>query len=161
MKDEYKKIINFGIFILIANLPFFAITNMVGIDTFLDSFENPDRYIFFRKTNSITNTKLEKNTILVIQKTYDTNTEILEGDQILYYKDSGEIDCKKVYSINCIGPLKKYHIVDNNNHFTGEKIYNQQIIGKVLEISDSNIITELSLKIWDISIHEFNILDMI
>ena len=156
-KVKLKGIIKLIVFIAVANLPFLTITSLVGIDTFIDSFENPENYYFIQENGNSMNYNIKDGNYVVIQKTLDPDEEIHEGDIVIYSSYKGGLDCKKVYQIYSIGPIKKYHAVDNNNKLTDEPIYENQIIGKVVNVIDGNIWNMIAMKIWDISINEYNI----
>ena len=49
-KKLIKCIINIPIFIAIINLPFITMAQLIGIDTFSDSFEKPEFYQYSKST---------------------------------------------------------------------------------------------------------------
>jgi SOS-response transcriptional repressor LexA len=156
MRKRTRNILSLCIFLLIANLPFITVTQLVGTETFLDSFENPDSYYLLQGSDNLVSLDIKEGSCIILQKTTNPNKDVDEGDIILYYKNNGELSCKKIYQINSIGPIKKYHTVDNNE-FTDDPIYENQIVGKIVSIVDNNLWNMISMKIWDISIHEYNI----
>lgn len=157
MKKIVKKAIKICIFIIIVNLPFISLTQIIGMDVFLDSFENPDSYIFLDGQKGIIGTKIENGQGIFIQKSSHPQYSLKEGDKIIYYQDNGEIVCDEINQINSIGFIEKYHMGRDNNKLDGESIYKHQIVGKVISIVDDNIWTEISMKIWDVSIHDLNV----
>lgn len=62
----------------------------------------------------------------------------------------------KIFDIKGVGRYTKYHInrESNNNE---KPIFKSQIIGKVIKVVDGNIWSELSIKIWEITIHNLNV----
>lgn len=157
MKKIVKKAIKICIFIIIVNLPFISLTQIIGMNTFLDSFENPDSYIFLDSQKGIIGTKIENGQGIFIQKSSHPQYSLKEGDRVIYYQDNGEIVCDEINQINSIGFIEKYHMDGDNNKLDGESIYKHQIVGKVISIVDDNIWTEISMKIWDVSIHDLNV----
>ena len=157
MKKKTKNILNLCVFLVIANLPFITVTQLIGTETFLDSFEKPDSYYLMQGDSNSFNLNIKEGSYIIFQKTTNADTEVNEGDTIIYYKSNGELSCKKVYQINSIGAVKKYQTIDNSNKDTDNAIYENQIIGKIVKIVDNNIWNVMSMKIWDISIHTYNI----
>jgi len=156
MKKKIKNVIKFCIFISLVSLPFITITQILGMETFLDSFENPSYYICLQdKDNSLgLNTKNEE--YLIIQKSSHPEFNIKKSDSIIYCKNDGDIACNKVYNINNIGAIKIYYTTGEND-FVSQPIYESQIIGKVITVVDSNIWNFFSIRIWDVSIHNLNL----
>ena len=156
-KKVLKDIIKICVFIALANLPFITITQLIGMDTFLDSFENPEHYHYVQNSefSMEPNTKDEDYTLLQISS-HPTFT-IEKGDIILYCKNDGETACHRVHHVNYIGSIKRYHTKDDNNHLGDEPVYENQIIGKVISDVDNNLWNTISMKIWDISIHNLNV----
>ncbi len=155
MEEKLKKdIIKLFAFIFIANLPFISIVNLVGMDTFLDSFENPTYYQYIK------NDKIEiKNSLegyVFLQKQTHPDFTVTPGDLILYVKDEGGLACQKIYYESYENSLKKYYSIyldENHLNMIGE----EQIVGKVLKSFDNNPISSLSLKIWDASVNNLNV----
>ncbi len=153
-----KKIINDIVkictFIALVNLPFITITQLVGMDTFLDSFDNPDSYQYF-KTN-----KLDLNTpnkgYIVLQKTSHPDFSPIAGDTIFYLKDEGGLMCREIYHVSDRESMKKYYIINFDDEIDIKPIYEYQIIGKVVSSIDNNIWNKFSLEIWDASINNLN-----
>lgn len=155
MKENIKKIIEFSIFVSIASLPFVMATNVLGIDAFLDSFENPDSYLYLKNSDSISGITTNNEKYIIIQKTNHPDFEIQEKDTILYFDFDGSLVCNKINEINGVGTFARYYTDKENDD---EKlVFNNQIVGKVIKVLDENMLTDLSLKIWDISIGSLNI----
>lgn len=125
---------------------------------FLDSFENPKYYL------SIENNKLfgvdTNEKILIIQKSSHPDFIVENNDDIIYFTKNGDILCSKVYEINSINTKNKFYTVNYNN-LHNKIIYENQIIGKIIKIIDNNIWNSISLRFWDISIHNLNIIALI
>ena len=150
MKKLIKNIIQIGVFIAIANLPFITITQLVGIEVFLDSFENTDCYICVPNDGQTQGVAIDDGDYVIIQKVSHPEFSVEKQDVILCYTNNGEETYGRVEQINCIGAVKKYQLKDEN-------IYEQQVIGKVVSIVDDNLWNVISMKIWDVSIHNLNL----
>ncbi len=143
------------IFIAIINLPFLGMIQLIGIDTFLDSFEFPGSYNYFK--NNKYNIENVKGDFLVIQRVSHPNFSIKNGDEILYMKDEGDLICTEICDDKNCGEIKKYYIINFNDKNNSEFFFEYQIIGKVVSNIDYNIWNALSLKIWELSINHLNI----
>ncbi|MDH7517587.1 MAG: hypothetical protein QHH19_04505 [Candidatus Thermoplasmatota archaeon] len=154
MKRLTKTLLKLIIFSTLLNLPLLTIIHIIGIDAFLDSFENPDVYhVIATDIYSLyINTGQEK--YILLQKASHPRFYVKNGDTILYYNNEGKTACNKVYQINSAGTIKTYDVTGEN---IGETpIYETQIYGKVLCFIDSNPWNILSIKIWEISTHTTN-----
>ncbi len=153
-----KKIINDIVkicaFIALVNLPFITIAQLVGMDTFLDSFDNPDSYQYF-KTNKL-DTGIPNKGYIVLQKTSHPDFSLITGDSIFYLKDEGGLMCREIYHISDRASMKKYYIINFDDEIDINPIYEHQIVGKVVSTIDSNIWSKFSLEIWDGSINNLN-----
>jgi len=157
MKKTLKNIIKIGVFIAIANLPFITITQLVGIETFLDSFENTDYYIYVSTNGQTKGTTIDEGDYVIVQKSSHPEFSVEQQDIILYYTNTGEELYQRVEQINCVGTIKRYQVASENNFYTEETIYENQVIGKVVSIIDNNLWNVISMKIWDMSIHNLNL----
>jgi len=155
-KEQIRKIIGLILFVGIAALPFMSVTEMIGMETFLDSFEHPNSYLFLKNDDLITGIKTDAENYIIIQKTNHPEFEIQKNDKLMYFNLQGEISCEEVKYIRGIGTFKRYYLNSEYAEFE-ETIYEGQIIGKVIKQIDNNFWNELSLKIWEISIENFNI----
>jgi hypothetical protein len=144
------------IFISIISLPFVTVTQMIGIDTFLDSFENPEDYICLQDKDNLFATNTKNGEYVIIQKSSHPNFDVKKSDSIVYCKNDGSIACNKVYRINNIGAIKRYHITGEND-ITSQPIYEYKIIGKIIKVVDGNIWNSISLRVWETSIHSLNL----
>ncbi|MCK5112845.1 MAG: hypothetical protein KAQ84_04820 [Thermoplasmatales archaeon] len=141
-------------FIAIVNLPFITITQLIGMNAFLDSFDFPESYQYF-KSNKLDMDNTDEN-YLVLQKASHPDFSIIKGDEILYLKDEGGLICRRVYHVSKQEEIKKYYTLNFNEDINGEPIYDHQIIGKIVSVVDNNVWNTLSLKVWDISINNLN-----
>ena len=159
MKGPRKEVIEICLFLLVVNLPFLTVAQTVGLDNFLDSFERPDSYLYIDsgdKTSTI-NKILPDAGVVIIQKSSNPEYKVNEGDSIIYYNDNGDMVCNTVFHIGCMGTIKKYRTVYIGDQDKGNAVYENQIIGKIVGVANCNPWMDLSIKIWDASIHEFNI----
>jgi hypothetical protein len=151
-KTTQKNIIKLCVFILIGNLPFLTLTNLLGVEIFLDSFDNPDDYQYIKPENVGLQTMTGK--YIVVQKSSHPDFSLLTGESIFYIKDEGGLLCQRIYRISDQGSLKKYYTLS----FDGdtEPIVEQEIIGKIIGTIDDNLWNALALEFWDISIKNLN-----
>ena len=82
-----KSLLKICVFIAIANLPFVTIIQVVDMNTFLDSFNFPESYQYF-KSNKLENYNGYEDYI-VLQKSSHPDFSIIKGDDIFYLKDEG------------------------------------------------------------------------
>jgi hypothetical protein len=158
MKEKLIFIAKFSFFLIIFTLPFISITQVLGLDTFLDSFENPDDYLILEKPGYIYGSKLEKNNFIIIQKSSHPYFDIQENDYIIYFSNNDYLNCNKVSSFEEIGRKKFYCIYDEKNT---NQIYEKQVIGKVVNFIEDNIWNYATIKLWETSIKNLNINDLI
>ena len=157
MKKIMKHAIKICIFILLANLPFITAAQTINMETFLDSFENPDCYICLESNSNLIQSAAKDGDYIIIQKSSHPDFKIKEKDNIIYIKGKGELVCNRVHHSSYIGAIKKYYTTDENNKISSNPIYENQIVGKIVKIVDNNLWNTISMKIWDISIHELNV----
>ncbi len=144
------------IFTLLTCLPFIYLTEVIGLELFLDSFENSHNYLCIQDKENM----LESNTNgdhLIIQKSSHPGFIIKESDLIIYCNFDGDISYTKVNHINSIAAVKRYHIEEQNEEQGKCVIFENQILGKIVEIIDDNIWNSISIKIWETSIHNLNL----
>lgn len=150
IKNSLKLII----FITFTSFPFLTVTQLIGMDTFLDSFENSEDYLCLQNDGFFAS-KINKKDHIIIQKSSHPDFKIKNGDSIIFWNNDGDIICNKLERIDNVGSLKRYDSINNKD----EKqlpIYENQIIGRVINTVDNNIWFSISLKIWDISIQNLN-----
>jgi len=155
-KKEIKKIIQIIIFISLANLPFLTTVQIIGMDTFLDSFENPDQYICIQNNQNTILPNIPDGKYIIIQKSTHPGFSLKKDDEIIYINE-GKIACNKILDTTIIGATKRYYINGENNEISTQPIYESQIIGRVVNIIDDNLWTGISMKIWETSIQQLNI----
>jgi hypothetical protein len=154
-----KKVINgvvkFCAFVIIANLPFLTITHLLGIDTFIDSFKHPNSYQYIKNDNiRFTDTK---GGYVILEKTTDQDYSIVKGDTILYRTTKDTLRYRVVDQINIQQGVLTYYTAAINEDDLDGPIYDQQIIGKIKARIDDNIWNAFSLQIWELSIHNLNV----
>jgi len=154
MKRIIKNSIKLFVFISIASLPFISVTQLIGMNNFLDSFENSEYYLFLENEGLFASKTTDEEYIIILKSSHP-DFKIEEDDSIIYWRNDGEIVCNKIKMTDTFGALKKYQPIDNND-ITDKSIYENQIIGKVINIIDNNIWNSISLKIWEISIQKLN-----
>jgi hypothetical protein len=154
-KKKIKNLIKFCIFISLVSLPFITITQILGMEAFLDSFENPSHYICLQDKDNTFGLNTKNEEYLIIQKSSHPEFNIKKSDSIIYCKNNGDIACNKIYNINNIGAIKIYYTTQENDGIS-QPIYENQIIGKIITTIDSNIWNFISIKIWEVSINNLN-----
>jgi hypothetical protein len=156
LKLNPRKTLIFVAFVLISCLPFIYITELISLELFLDSFENSQNYVCIQDKNN----EFETSTFgdyIIIQKSSHPDFQIEESDYIIYCDFEGEISYTKVSHINSIASVKRYHVEGEESENEQCILFQNQIIGKILEIIDDNFINSISMKIWEISINNLNI----
>jgi hypothetical protein len=157
IREEVKNVAKALVFITIAILPFISITNMIGLDAFLDSFENPDAYVCLKNSGNIVGLKTQEDNYIIIQKTDHPDFELKQDDKVVYFEINGEMAYDTIYEINGIGPLKRYYTYSSLKNEMNSPVFSTQIIGKVVKIVDNNIWNDLSIQLWEASIDYLNI----
>lgn len=148
------------IFTVISVIPFIHITEIIGLETFLDSFENSHNYLCIQDKKNM----FELNTYgdyIIIQKPSHPDFKIDESDLILYCNYDGIISYTKVNHINSIASMKRYYIEEQNEEIGNNIIFDNQILGKIVYIIDDNILNSISIKIWETSINNLNLRSLI
>ena len=140
---------------IVVSLPFITLTNIIGIETFLDSFEYPESYVCMKNSDDIQGLKAQDEQYIIIQKTTHPDFQIEKNDEIIYFTIDGEIKYNKILDITGTGLFKKYYIQNENDQ--DSTIYETQIVGKIIKNIDNNIWNELSVKLWEISIKYLNL----
>jgi hypothetical protein len=141
------------LFVICANLPFLTIANLVGFDTFIDSFHHPNSYLYMKNDNiqSING----RGGYLILEKPCYQGYEIAEGDTILYHTHD-TVQQTIVSHILVEQGLKTYYVTPNDEDDAASPIYEQQIIGKIKGMLDDNPWNIICLQIWDLSIDNLN-----
>ncbi|MEM4258617.1 MAG: hypothetical protein QXL17_05640 [Candidatus Thermoplasmatota archaeon] len=151
-KKTTNHIIKFVAFLIIANLPFLTMTNILGFNGFIDSFINHTYYTYY-KTDEL-GIKNRNTPYLIIQKATHPQFSINIGDTIFYIKNNGDLICSSVDNVQIEEIIERYHVI--NPEKNDELVYPSQILGKVVSTIDDNPWNSLSLKIWDLSINNLN-----
>ncbi len=153
-KKQLHRIIKIIIFFISANLPFLTIANLLGIDTFIDSFQHPNYYHYIK------NEKIQpveaKGGYLIIEKPTSHGYSIKEGESILYYTAQGTAQQSIVYQIMCEKGIQTYYTMTSNENDIKGPIYEQQIIGRIKARFDDNLWNVFCLQIWEVSIDNLN-----
>ena len=157
MDKRIKKAIKICAFFAMANLPFITVAQLIGMDAFIDSFENPNYYHFIQGSGISMEPNIKDGDYIILQKSSHPDFYVEKGDVILYFKDSGESVCHRVYHINSIGSIKQYHTMGDNNKLADKPVSENQVTGKLVNVIDNNIWNMISMRIWDASIHDLNI----
>jgi hypothetical protein len=155
MEKKYiKAAVQFCAFVIIANLPFLTMTQLIGIDTFLDSFQHPNSYQYL-KNDKIDNAD-QKNGYIILEKPTHQDYSIAQGDTILYRSTEGAIEYGTVCSIqDQHGETTYYTTTPSEDNLEGP-IFEYQILGKNTRVVDDNIWNALSLHIWGLTIENLN-----
>jgi len=82
------------------------------MNVFLDSFESPEKYVYFQADEQHIEGIKNDNDYYVLQRTSHPEFTLNEGDTILYSNGNDIVACNKIHSISCIGTLKKYHVTN-------------------------------------------------
>jgi hypothetical protein len=152
-KKTLKEIVKILVFVALVNLPFITMTQLLGVDGFIDSFTNHNYYQYY-KTDELALDNPHQSYI-IIEKATHPDFSIQTGDKIFYVADEGGLSCRSVDHITTVGFLEKYYVVNFQN--TIEKpIFKSQILGKVIGTIDDSMWNSVSLKIWDLSINNLN-----
>ena len=76
--------------------------------------------------------------------------------KIFYFKDEGGLMCREVYHINNHDSIRRYYKISFDDDISETTVYENQIIGKIVNVIDNNIWNKISLEIWDSSINNLN-----
>ncbi|HIG99687.1 MAG TPA: hypothetical protein HA258_03800 [Thermoplasmata archaeon] len=154
-KNLLRAILKLCGFLIIANLPFLTISQLIGIDTFIDSFNHPGSYLYI-KNKDVTSMNPATGYI-IIEKPTDQASTIREGDSILCHTIKNTLQQRIVSQIYTKDGITTYYTTSYNESIDAP-LYESQIIGKIIGTSEDNIWYELCLQAWEISIEKLNIL---
>ena len=155
MERKYiKAAVQLCAFVIIANLPFLTMTQLLGIDTFLDSFQHPNSYQYL-KNDKIDSPEQQKGYIILEKPTHQ-DYSIAQGDTILYRSTEETIECRSVYSIQVQHGEKTYYTTTPNEDDLEGPIFDYQILGKSTSVISDNIWNALSIHIWGLAIENLN-----
>lgn len=141
-------------FFLIANLPFLTVSQLIGMEAFIDSFKHPNSIISI-KSEKIPGMESERGYIILEQPSYQ-GFSIGEGDRILYQTKKDTLQQNVVSSIKSNDGRRTYYTTSYSDANTGP-IYDHQIIGKIIGRSGDNLWISLCLQFWKVSIDRLNI----
>jgi hypothetical protein len=153
-KIRIQRLAKLCVFVAIANLPFVTIAQLIGIDTFIDSFQHPDSYLYIK--NDRKDVPGLEGGYTILERPTNQDYAIEKGDTILYYTASDVMQQRIVYQILIQQGMKTYYTAAINEERFDGPIYDQQIIGKIKGTIDDNIWNVLCLQIWDLSIEKLN-----
>ena len=154
-KKTLKLAIKSCLFLIIASIPFVSITQIIGMDTFLDSFENCDYYLCFKDEDGLYATNINDKEYVIIQESSHPDFSAGKNDYIIYLTNDNELTCNRIYHVSSIGTFKRYHVQEMGS--IGHYVLENQVIGKVIRVVDENIWNLIFISVWEISIHNLNI----
>jgi len=153
-KKTIVKLLRLCIFFIIANLPFLTMTHLLGIETFLDSFQHPDSYHYLKNNNIVG--LGQKTGYIILMKPPHLDNYLCEGDRILYRSTDETVECRIVHSIQIKPEETTYFMTTANENSFVEPISEYQILGKTTGIIDDNPWNVLSIQIWSLTIEKLN-----
>jgi len=156
MKKIIKNVIKICIFISLASLPFISMTQLIGLDMFLDSFENPDYYICLQDKENSFGLGTNNGEYIIIQKSTHPEFDVETSDSVLYYDNDGDLACNKINAIDTVGAIERYYTTEGYGK-TDQTIFEMQIVGKIIKVVDGNIWNSISIRIWETSINSLNL----
>ena len=128
---------------------------MIGLEIFLDSFENSDYYLCFKDEDGLYATNINEKEYIIIQESSHPDFSADINDYIIYLTNDNELTCNRIYHVSSIGTFKRYHVKDMGS--IGHHVLENQVLGKVIKIVDENILNSIFISVWEISIHNLNI----
>jgi hypothetical protein len=152
-KKTVKKIGKFIAFFIIANLPFLTMTQLLGMDTFLDSFEHPDSYRYLKNTDSTAH-------YLIIEKQTTQSNDFQTGDNIAYRTTGDKLVSRIINKITVQHGIISYYTTNPIGDDLDGPIFEEQILGKIKGTTQDNIWNALCLQVWDTSIHNLNAVEL-
>jgi hypothetical protein len=147
-----------GVFIL-ANLPFLTMSYILGMETFLDSFEHPSSFLYIK--NEQIQTLQPQAGYLILEKPTSEAFSIEEGDMILCYTTTHRLQQHIVSEIRYEDGGKTYYASTSASELSGAPIYDSQIVGKITGEMKETLWNRLCLYFWDVSINHLNILSVL
>ncbi len=154
-KNLLRTIIKLCGFFIIANLPFLTISQLVGIETFLDSFQHPNSF-YYIKNEKVYNIDPTAGYIILEKPPYQMSA-IREGDSILCHSIKNTLQQRIVSQIKTEEGITTYY-TNSYTDTSDAPIHESQIIGKIIGTSEDNIWYALCLQVWDLSIDKLNVL---
>lgn len=141
-------------FFLIANLPFLTITQTIGIDTFIDSFNHPTAYTYIKNQDVTSNSTFAG--YIIIEKPSHQTPSIKQGDSILCHTIKNTIQQRMVSQIQKKDGITIYY-TRSSTDVSDAPVYDSQIIGKIIGTSEDNPWYTLCLQVWELSREKLNV----
>lgn len=135
---NHRRLLGFLFFNLLTIMPFLSAIRIMGIDNFIDSFENADYYTLLNL----------KDSCIIIQSSNHPEFTV-EREDVIIYRENGRLSMGKIYKIGALG---SYVVLDEDI-----ALCKGDIVGKVIKKLDKNMLNKISITLWDISIHNLNI----
>lgn len=157
MNKLTTSVLHLCIFICIANFPFISVTQLAGMDVFLDSFENTEHYLYLHDDGGLKSIDITTDEYIILQKSTHPSFQLKENDVVLYYDENGNAACQHLSHITATGPLLTYHLASYGIIESDHVIYDNQIIGKVVSTVKHTMWNAFCLHLWDIAISQLNI----
>jgi hypothetical protein len=154
-KKHLITVLRFCVFVFLVNLPFLSMSNILGSQIFIDSFEHPQHYHYIKtNTMSIYDTS---SGYLVVQTPSHPDFCLDVGDFIFYHTESGELYMRSIVSIEWQPPFKMYTVYGSDETASVESVISRYILGKVITSFDDSIWNRISVYTWDVSVNRLNI----
>jgi hypothetical protein len=151
-----KTLLILGGFFILANLPFLTMSYILGVETFLDSFEHPSSFLYLK--NEQIQTLHQQGGYLVLEKPTSEDFSIEEGDMILCYTTTHQLQQRIVSRIRSEDGVTTYYGNTSTPEPSDAPIYDSQIVGKIRGTMKETVWNSLCLCFWDVSITHLNIL---
>ena len=145
-----------GGFFILANLPFLTMSHILGMETFLDSFEHPSSFLYLK--NEQIHPLPQQGGYLVLEKPTSEDFSIEEGDMILCYTTTHQLQQRIVSKIRSDDGVLTYFASTSTTEPSDSPIHDSQIIGKIRGTMKETLWNSLCLCFWDVSITHLNIL---
>jgi hypothetical protein len=151
-----KRVLRLCAFVIIVNLPFLTMTQLLGINTFLDSFQHPSSYQYLKYNER---EKFEQKTMyIILEKPTGQDYSITQGDTILYRSTKETLECRTVYATQIQHGEKIYYTSTPDENDLDGPIFYSQILGKSTRMIDDNFWNALSVHVWGLVIENLNVI---
>jgi len=154
-KKQRYSILQFIVIGVFASLPLITVTQTIGIDLFLDSFDHPEKYHYAANSQLYERPGSLENKCLILQRASHPEFAVHSGDIILFYSQSG-IACDAV-AITTQGPIKKIYTENTLTTQYPYPLYDHDIIGKVVASTDNNLWNSIAFSFWQTATTDLNI----
>jgi hypothetical protein len=153
-KNLLPAILKITAFFIIANLPFLTVAHLIGIDTFIDSFNHPTTYSYLKNQDiHLMNPSIR---YIILEKPSHQAPVIKEGDSILCHTIKDNIQQRMVSQIQTKQGITIYYTTSSTDS-SNTQVYDSQIIGKIVGTSEDNLWYTLCLQFWELSREKLNI----